>query len=158
MSAEKNSFPIQMEISHLIHGLNYRWERCMVGVQEKAGLDQEAIVNGRIIGYLHNADKDIYQKDLERVVGLTKSAVSTILTRLQAKGYIERQSVEGDARLKKIVLTPYGEEIRESLIKSLDEVDQNFVKGLTQKEQKELVRMLRVVYRNMKEMEAETKS
>ena len=74
------------------------------------------------------------------------------------KGYIERQSVEGDARLKRIVLTPFGEETQQIMRQSLEKADENFVKGLSEEEQKELLRMLTIVNNNMKEMEAETKS
>ncbi len=39
----------------------------------------------------------------------------------------------------------------------MDETDENFVKGLSEEEQEELIRMLRIIHTNMKELEAETK-
>ncbi|MBR0087451.1 MAG: winged helix-turn-helix transcriptional regulator [Lachnospiraceae bacterium] len=158
MSQTERPYRIQAEIGRLLHIVNYRWHRCVVTGQEKAGMDQETIVNGRILGYLSMEKNDVYQKDLEKVVGLTKSAISTILSRMAEKGYIERQSVEGDARLKRIVLTPFGEETQQIMRQSLEKADENFVKGLSEEEQKELLRMLTIVNNNMKEMEAETKS
>lgn len=147
----------QAEISRLLHAVNYRWHRNVVSCQEKAGIDQETIVNGRILGYLEMAQEDVYQKDLEKVVGLTKSAISTILSRMEQKGYIERLAVPGDARLKRIVLTEYGHRITHDLKQAMDETDENFVKGLSEEEQAELIRMLRIIHTNMKELEAETK-
>jgi len=157
MSNEERPFRIQAEIGRLLHSINYRWHRCVVSGQEKAGFDQETIVNGRILAYLDYRKDDVYQKDLEKVVGLTKSAISTILSRLEKKGYIERQAVEGDARLKRIVLTPYGKETNQILRRSIEETDENFVKGLNEDEQQEFLRMLHIILDNMKEMEAETK-
>ena len=159
MESAKHPMKVQVEISRLLHGINYRWHRCVVSGQEKAGVDQETVVNGRILGYLSwMRDEDVYQKDLEKVVGLTKSAISTILSRMEEKGYIERQPVRDDARLKRIVLTERGTETQNLMQKSLDEADQNFVKGLSPEEQQELIRMLQIIYNNMKEMEAEIKS
>lgn len=156
---EKQEHPVmnQVEISRLLHALNYRWHRNVVSSQEKAGIDQETIVNGRILGHLEFTKEDVYQKDLEKVVGLTKSAISAILSRMEQKGYIERQSVPGDARLKRIVLTEYGHRITHDLKQAMDEADATFVKGLSEEEQLELIRMLRVIHTNMKELEAESK-
>ncbi|MBQ6551140.1 MAG: MarR family transcriptional regulator [Lachnospiraceae bacterium] len=156
---EKQEHPVmnQVEISRLLHALNYRWHRNVVSSQEKAGIDQETIVNGRILGHLEFTKEDVYQKDLEKVVGLTKSAISAILSRMEQKGYIERQSVQGDARLKRIVLTEYGHRITHDLKQAMDEADATFVKGLSEAEQQELIRMLRIIHTNMKELEAESK-
>ena len=156
---EKQEHPVmnQVEISRLLHALNYRWHRNVVSSQEKAGIAQETIVNGRILGHLEFTKEDVYQKDLEKVVGLTKSAISAILSRMEQKGYIERQSVQGDARLKRIVLTEYGHRITHDLKQAMDEADATFVKGLSEAEQQELIRMLRIIHTNMKELEAESK-
>ena len=156
MDKEKNPFNTQMQISGLLHAVNYRWHRIVASGQEKAGIDRETMVYGRILGHLHyNQDKNVYQKDLETVVGLTKSAISTILTRLEMRGYIERQSVEKDARLKRIVLTPEGEEVSDNLQKAMITADEQLVRGLKNEEQQELLRLLRIIDETMKEMEGE---
>ncbi len=157
MTCKEHPNTNQAEISRLLHAVNYRWHRNVVSWQERAGIDHETIVNGRILGYLEAAKEDVYQKDLEKIVGLTKSAISTILSRMEQKGYIERQAVSGDARLKRIVLTEYGHRITHDLKQAMDETDENFVKGLSEEEQEELIRMLRIIHTNMKELEAETK-
>ena len=157
MSKEHKPPSTQMQISGLLHAVNYRWHRMVSYGQEKAGIDRETIVYGRILGHLlYNRDKNIYQKDLEKVVGLTKSAISTILTRLETRGYIERQAVENDARLKRIVLTPDGEKVCWDLQNALVTADEQLVRGLDPDEQQELLRMLRIINETMKEMEEET--
>ena len=158
MDKEINSLNTQMQISGLLHAVNYRWLRIVTSGQEKAGIDRETMVYGRILGHLHyNQDKNVYQKDLEKVVGLTKSAISTILTRLETRGYIERQSVDQDARLKRIVLTPEGEQISVSLQQAMEAADEQLVRGLNNEEQQELLRLLRIIDETMKEMEGETR-
>lgn len=69
--------------------------------------------NGWIIGYLaDNADKDIFQKDIEDFFTITRSTASKVLTLMEQKGLIERHAVSQDARLKKIVLTERAWEMR----------------------------------------------
>lgn len=62
--------------------------------------------NGWIIGYLaRNRDRDIYQKDLEEHFTITRSTASKVLSLMERKGLIRRESVAQDARLRKLVLT-----------------------------------------------------
>lgn len=62
-----------------------------------------------ILNYLaHNTDRDIFQKDLENSFCIRRSTVSKVLRLMEEKGYIRREEVAKDARLKKIVLTDAG--------------------------------------------------
>jgi len=145
----------QQEIGFLIHQIQRRWFRLVFMKQAQFGLDQETIANGRILGYLHYSKDPVYQKDIEKEAGLTKSAVSNLLSAMEKKGLLERKSVEGDARLKQIVLTELGEEMHLKMQKSMKYVDHSFSKGISEEEQAELFRLLTIINQNMKEMEAE---
>jgi len=58
--------------------------------------------NGWIISYLaDHADQDIYQKDLEKRFGITRSTASKAMTSMEQKGLIARESVPQDARRSK---------------------------------------------------------
>ena len=60
-------------------------------------------MHGRILGYLYwSRPKDVYQKDIEEHFNITRSSVAGIVKLMEQKGYILRQSVQGDARLKKL--------------------------------------------------------
>ena len=146
----------QLEIGQMMHRIMHSWDRLTRAKQTKAGLNNEIINNGRILGFLRrNAGTDVYQKDIEQETGLTKSAISNILTSLEKQGYVKRLAVEKDARFKKIVLTRKGTSVDNKLGRAFQYVDGNFTKGLTEEEQDGLIRCLRIIYDNMKEMEAE---
>ncbi len=148
----------QQEIAMMIHKVTYKWQRLVSLKEQKLDLDQDTITNGRILGYLnHFRDRDIYQKDLEKQVGLTKSSISAILSGMERKGYLERQSVKSDARLKKVVITEEGIRVSQKLHSTIEEVDRNFTRGIAEEEQAELLRLLQIVNQNMREMEAEMK-
>ena len=148
----------QHQIGREILQITYRCKRLVFAKQLAAGVDKDIVMNGRILGFLAaNAEKDIYQKDIEQETSLTKSSVSNLLTKMEQKGLIRRQSVSGDARLKKIVLTDLGSQINEKNLKAIEMVDLNFIRGITAEEQNELLRILKKINCNMKEMEEETR-
>lgn len=148
----------QMEISKLMHHITHRWHRLVWAEQMKTGIDQNTICNGRILDYVErNEGKDIFQKDVERDTGLTKSAISNILSDMERRGYVKRLSVDGDARLKKIVITDRGREVNRTVKKSFDNVDARSLEGLEEKEQDELIRLLSKIDLNMKKMEEKMK-
>ena len=62
-----------------------------------------------IMSYLYWHKNDpVYQRDIEREFSITRSTVTNILQLMERKGYIARQSVAQDARLKQLVLTEKG--------------------------------------------------
>ena len=69
-----------------------------------------------IIGYLaKHKNEDVFQKDLEAFFYERRSTMSTIILRMEQKGFLARESVSHDARLKKLVLTEKGERIHEMI-------------------------------------------
>lgn len=148
----------QHQIGREILQITYRCKRLVFAKQMEEGVDKEIIMNGRILSFLAaNENRDIFQKDIEQETSLTKSSVSNLLTKMEQKGLIQRQSIPGDARLKKIVLTELGSQINAKNLKAIDAVDVNFVRGLSTEEQNQLLRILKKINCNMKEMEEETR-
>lgn len=88
-----------------------------------------------VIGFIyHNQDKDIFQKDIEQELNMRRSSASQLITMLENKGYIMRQNVSYDKRLKKLVLTPRGVEHQNNLIKFIEEFDAYVARGLSDDE------------------------
>ena len=107
------------------------------------GVEQATPMHGWIIEYLYrHRDTAVFQRDIEREFSITRSTVTNILQLMERKGYIERQSVPQDARLKRLILTPEGMRIHEKTMLSLHQTDE-FVAGLlTDEENAELLRLL----------------
>lgn len=74
-------------------------------------------IQSRIIGFIYNeADKkDIFQKDIEEEFDIRRSSVTSVLQLMEKNGYIKRESVAEDARLKKIILTEKAMEIQKNV-------------------------------------------
>lgn len=106
--------------------------------------------NGWIIGYLvHNADRDIFQKDLEEHFTITRSTASKVLSLMEHKGLIRRQAVARDARLRKIVLTEKAWEIEGLMRNDADRMEQTLTGGFSQEELRALAGFLARMKKNI---------
>jgi DNA-binding MarR family transcriptional regulator len=101
---------------------------------DKEVLERITGTNRWVIGYLveqRRAGKDVYQRDLEKAFGVTRSTVSKVLDLMEQKGLIERQSVECDARLKKLVLLPKALELSERMCAYAEGVEKEITAGFS---------------------------
>ena len=107
------------------------------------GVEQATPMHGWIIEYLYrHREEQVFQRDIEREFSITRSTVTNILQLMERKGYIERQSVPQDARLKRLVLTEKGACIREKTMQALHQTDEFVESLLTPEENAELLRLL----------------
>jgi DNA-binding MarR family transcriptional regulator len=91
--------------------------------------------NGWIIGYIaKNSDRDVFQKDLEEKFPITRSTASKVITLMEQKGLIERQSVPQDARLKKLVLTPKAWDLNKEIDTDFKNMESTLTRGFTKEE------------------------
>ena len=107
------------------------------------GVEAVTPMHGWIMEYLYrHSETPVFQRDIEREFSITRSTVTNILQLMERKGYIERQSVPQDARLKRLILTEEGGRVHEKTMLSLHQTDE-FVAGLlTEEENAELLRLL----------------
>lgn len=106
---------------------------------------------GRIIAYLYdNVDNDIYQKDIEKEFGITRSTASNILSGMEDNGYIKRISVSGDLRLKKLALTDKSIAHHKSLMRDIEQFESSIDMSLTDDEIKFLDMILDKIEKGVK--------
>ena len=107
---------------------------------------------GWLLGYLYaNRDRDIYQRDVEKEFSIRRATSSKVITRLEEKGFVRRESVDCDARLKKLVLTEEGMKIQRDVCRELDEFDEKLISVLTEDEQKTLFERLEKIKTSLEE-------
>ncbi len=89
----------------------------------------------KVLGFLaQNRDQEICQKDIEEAFYIRRSTASRLLKRLEAQGFIIRQAVERDARLKQVVTTPKADALFQQVMERIDSVECLLTQGLTQEE------------------------
>ena len=91
------------KIGHELRTLDNILSRNLMAAARERGVDELTAMHGWILGYLcRNEHKDIFQKDIEAEFKICRSTVTNILKLMEKKGYIKRESVPYDARLKKL--------------------------------------------------------
>lgn len=97
--------------------------------------DHPTGVQGWILGYLYeNQGREIFQRDIQEHFSIRRSTVTGILQLMERNGLITRSSVERDARLKKLELTPRGVELHERVERSIRQVEDRLSQCLTPEE------------------------
>ncbi len=118
-----------------INKLNHILKRSCGISDIKAQIDNVTGSNGWIIGFLaENRDTDIFQRDIEEKFSIRRSTVSNIIQLMEKKDLIRRESVDYDARLKKLVLTERAMEIHSIMDRHIEEQDKLLKKGISDEE------------------------
>ncbi len=91
---------------------------------------------GYLIGYLiaETARRDVFQRDVEKHLEISRASVTSVLQLLEKNGFIRRESVLDDARLKKIVVTEKGVRADAQIKATLDDLEVSLREGISQEE------------------------
>lgn len=138
-----------MNLYHEIKVLSRLLKREFDMSEEKSKIESLTSSNGSVIGYLAHAEGDVYQKDVEAHFSVRRSTASRMLGTLEEKGLIKRESVESDARLKKIVLTDEGWELHRYVSGALTRIGENATEGISDGELADFYKTLEKIKANL---------
>ena len=94
---------------------------------------------GWIISYIaENYNRDVFQRDLEKEFDITRSTASKNVDLLVENGFIEREPVDYDARLKKLVLTEKAKDVFKIMRNDRADLETQMLKGFSDEEKKQL--------------------
>jgi len=118
-------------INHQLHNLANRSTRKF----NKTFLSED--ITGKQGGILHylllRTDKGpIFQRDIESYFGIRPPSVTSILQKMEKKGYLVRKSMPDDARFKQIMLTPKALSYRESVVNGTYDYEKKLIKGISE--------------------------
>lgn len=140
------------EIGFVVRRLSNLIKRDVEKSKVRLGLDPMSDVNGWAIGYFYdNRDRDIFQKDFENKFSIRPSTASNILKTMEQKGFIERVSVEADARLKKIVLTDKAVNLHKKVIKEINDREDRLKTDISAEELEIFFRVMGKLTANMED-------
>ena len=129
-----------------VHILSRQLKREMDFRLTKYGITgvQSAMI--RII-YEESKKKDVFAKDIEKNFDIRRASIAGMLQNMEKNGLIKRETIENDARLRRIVLTDKALEVRKKLEKGIENVEKQATLGLTKDEvkmYKELTRKMSI--------------
>ena len=98
--------------------------------------DTQAIVLHYIL--FESRKRDVFGKDVESYFGIKASSVNSIINYLEVAGYVRREPVKEDRRLKKLVATERAREIEAWLMENIHYGVVDIFAGFTEEEMQEL--------------------
>ena len=91
----------------------------------------------QIIKYiLENNDKEVYQRDLEKVLNLRRATVSGVLQTMEKNNLIKRVTDTNDTRTKRIILNEKTKNIFFTYRKKVSELELKITSGISKDELK----------------------
>lgn len=103
-----------------------------------------------IIEYILNScGEKVYQRELEKVLNLSRATVSSVLMTMEKNGLIKRIIDENDARSKQIILNDIAKKIFCNAKLKLKEINDIMIKDLSDKELKMFLSIVNKMKDNM---------
>lgn len=139
-------FQIRM-LSHMIkHTVN---QIAFCGMQ-----DEITGMHGWIMGYLYeNRGKDIFQRDIQAKFSISRSTVTGILQTMEKNGWIIRESVDWDARLKKLSLTQKALQHHARVMDGIRRTEEALIHLLTEEERETFLALCRKIAQGIEDLE-----
>lgn len=147
-----------MHTGRLVRMLNHQLKRNQKP-EEAVEDDELTPMQRHILNYilLETLHRDIYQKNLEEEFQVRKSTVSGILKLMEKNGFIYRESVKEDARLKKILPTKKAEAMRPSILEHIHETEIRMTEGVSEQDLFLCKKVLYQMCQNLAEKNRENK-
>lgn len=124
----------------------------------KADIEKESPKIGWVIGYLYaRKNDDVFQRDIEKLSMLRRSTTTVMLQKMEQKGLIERTSVDSDARLKKVTLTPKAIAMHQQVLEQIKKTDEMLTAGISQEELAAFIKTADKMKKNLLERKATEK-
>lgn len=113
-----------------IHILSHKLKKRMNANMQSLGLTGG---QSRIMHYIlvKCAEGPVFQRDVEKAFGMSRSTATGILQLMEKNGLIVRESVASDARLKSLIPTERAAHLDAQISESLRQGEQRLMKGLS---------------------------
>ncbi|NKC27940.1 MarR family transcriptional regulator [Ochrobactrum ciceri] len=76
----------------------------------------------------------LYQKELAEALEIENATMVRLLDGLERQSFIERQTVQGDRRAKRVVMTAEGKILAEQVVKLAGDVREDLLEGVSDEE------------------------
>lgn len=104
---------------------------------------------------LETMHRDLYQKDVEEEFKIRRSTTTGILQLMEKNGFIYRESVAKDARLKRIIPTKKAEALREQILENIVQREKKMTHGIKEEDLTLCRAVLKQILANLTEEQEE---
>lgn len=133
---------MQTDICFLIRKMDNRVLRYFHSLYSRKAMDECSMSNMWVASFLYeNADRELFQKDIEAHFGFNRATASKMLKLMEEKALIERVQSASDSRMKRLSLRPRGLALNRVCQSLKEEMDDKLASALTPLEQAEFRRL-----------------
>ena len=125
-------------------------KRVMENLDSIKRLDNISGTNGFIIVFIYKSKEDVYQKDIEKEFGITRSTASNIISLMEKKNLIIREKVDDDARLKKLSLTEEAKNYARDVLNDLKLFENKITKDIKEEDLDTFISVLEKIENNLR--------
>lgn len=125
----------EQDVGRLINTISHQLKRQICSAEEDDSLTN---MQRHILHYIlfQSLQKEIYQKDVEQEFQIRRSTATGTLQLLERNGFIVRETVERDARLKRIRPTAKAEGVRERILENIQYMEHLLMREIDPKKLK----------------------
>jgi DNA-binding MarR family transcriptional regulator len=143
---------LKTSLLHLLSRVRSAAFRYLEKHLEEAGLSEISVAHGDVLFVVARA-KALEVQEIAAALGKDKSTVSSIVSQLEAHGYLARARDPGDARRAIIRLTPLARRITPRMLAISRGFNARLLAGISRQERKFLEELLRRMDTNLAELE-----
>ncbi len=144
----------EIPFGRLVHFISRKLKQQNLISDEDIGLTpmQKHILKFILLETMH---RDLYQKDVEEEFQIRRSTTTGILQLMEKNGFIYRESVAKDARLKRIIPTKKAEALREKILENIFQREKKMTHGIKEEDLTLCRAVLKQILTNLTEEQEE---
>lgn len=148
----------EMHMGRLIHILSHQMKRHNSGTPFE-NTEELTAMQRHVLKFimLESEHRAVYQKDIEEEFCIRKSTATGILKLMEEHGFITRETVKSDARLKRLVPTEKAEKMHVSILEHIHQTEAMLVAGIPKEDVLTCKKVMCLMYRNLAEEEKAAK-
>ncbi len=109
-------------------------------------------LRGMMMHYLYaHRGRDVYQRDIEKALHIRRSTAAVALNQMEADGFVVRENVDSDKRLKKIVPTEKLFSVHERVERRIQGFVNMMTKGIDGEDLKVFYKVIDAICLNLEE-------
>ena len=139
----------EQAVGFQVKGISNLIRRRMYGAasQQEGFTEMQAMV----IAYLYDrrSRETLFQRDIETAFSIRRSTATGILKLMEKNGYLTREPVAFDARLKKLELTPKAIALHQAITREICRIEEQITSGFSDGELETLLSLLNRVKQNL---------
>lgn len=112
-------------------------------------------VQAGMIRYINkkSKEKNVFARDIEKKFDIRRASIAGMLQNMEKKELIQRELIDSDGRLRRIILTKKALELRRKIDQEIQILEKEALQGITKEEVEKFIQTAEKISANLEEKE-----